>query len=490
MILPHVLWHWLLEYDLIKLDAAAINAFWTELQARGISWACNDLFTPQHAPLGLFGDEARYVSETNESFLAITMSCLLWSTRGLDVWADRFPLFLLKSVVSLGHQTLQPVWRQLAWSLNCLATGCWPTCDSEGAAFGLGTYFDKMKGTPIGGRTNIPARLVEFRSDWKFVLQAFLLPVGPTSTQICHKCRATRTSSMEFAWDAPWTSTMRSTFEFITELNPASAPNALLAVWGFDLAMIRWCQMHCMALGVYLLINGAIFVLLRERHHWTAEGSSLEDSLKSCWRRFRNFCKANNVKSSQAPFRRSSLHYDPEYAFLNTKAYNARCILSFMAAEVSQYCLQNAGEPELLLAANTAILFDRWQHQMEAAPRFLSEGQAIELCSLGQDALDSYKAAAEMFLRMGKLLFPMRPKLHEFDHLRRDALLERYNPRFYHCFRDEDTMKHLKRLCQASHFRTLELSVLARYYLRIQYPAEISSGSSSSSEESSTCLPP
>ena len=127
---------------------------------------------------------------------------------------------------------------------------------------------------------------------------------------------------------------------------------------------------------------------------------------------------------------------------------------------------------------------------MEAAPRFLTEGQAVELCSLGQEALNSYKATALMFLRAGKLVFPMRPKLHEFDHLRRDALLERYNPRFYHCFRDEDTMKHLKRLCQASHFRTLELSVLTRYYLRIQCPAEVSSGTSSSSEESSRSRSP
>ena len=87
----------------------------------------------------------------------------------------------------------------------------------------------------------------------------------------------------------------------------------------------------------------------------------------------------------------------------------------------------------------------------------------------GQQCLSLYRLAAQIFAGQGRLRFFLRPKLHALDELLLAALTERYNPRLYQCYAEEDFLGLLKPLALravAATSRVFETAMLKRYLLR------------------------
>ena len=53
----------------------------------------------------------------------------------------------------------------------------------------------------------------------------------------------------------------------------------------------------------------------------------------------------------------------------------------------------------------------------------------------------AWEAAGQSLLR-----WKMLPKAHPFNHIQRDLIVDRVNPRFFHNFAGEDKMKSIKKL--------------------------------------------
>ena len=63
----------------------------------------------------------------------------------------------------------------------------------------------------------------------------------------------------------------------------------------------------------------------------------------------------------------------------------------------------------------------------------------------------------------GRLLFPVRPKMHSLEHLIFDFLPKRGNPRYYGCMLDEDMIRRVKSILTGVHPCVFSLRALDRY---------------------------
>ena len=61
-------------------------------------------------------------------------------------------------------------------------------------------------------------------------------------------------------------------------------------------------------------------------------------------------------------------------------------------------------------------------------------------------ALHFYNGAAWEAAGRSLLRWKMLPKAHPFNHIQKDLIVDRVNPRFFHNFAGEDKMKSIKKL--------------------------------------------
>ena len=89
-------------------------------------------------------------------------------------------------------------------------------------------------------------------------------------------------------------------------------------------------------------------------------------------------------------------------------------------------------------------------------------------CFAGQLFLKLFREAALISVRRNELHWLLRPKMHTFDEMLLTILLERVNPRSYHCFAEEDFLGLVKPLAIKSVLsgKAFERNMLRRYMTR------------------------
>ena len=96
----------------------------------------------------------------------------------------------------------------------------------------------------------------------------------------------------------------------------------------------RWCAMHTNQLGLYNILNAEGLLILGTNMvgRWQCD---LEDALGHLFQDFKYFCHQNKISCSQRKWSVKKLHLTtaerPSFPHLDTKAYNARVILAFLA---------------------------------------------------------------------------------------------------------------------------------------------------------------
>ena len=148
-------------------------------------------------------------------------------------------------------------------------------------------------------------RLVEVRGDWKAHQSTWgLNKAAFTSNNVCHICRASRTdprySMLDFAEEPGWAQSTRTHLEFLNEVMSTRGCN-LIYVAGFHYAMIRWCSMHSVQLGVGLFCNGGCFYELMKMGWFS--GNTPAERYRSAFRKFKSFINSHGVECSQPTFK-------------------------------------------------------------------------------------------------------------------------------------------------------------------------------------------
>ena len=92
--------------------------------------------------------------------------CVLWKNKLTAAGFDKF-------------------WKNLAWCLESLASGTWPSCDMWGNAYEPGSEAWIRSKRPLAG--GMRAKIVSLTGDLEFIAQGYELN-SPQSLQPCSKC--------------------------------------------------------------------------------------------------------------------------------------------------------------------------------------------------------------------------------------------------------------------------------------------------------------
>ena len=155
--MPHEVFAYLLDTGLVKVDTAAVAFFGRHFRNLGVEWAVKHPATENHSPLGIYGDDARYTLE-GDKLIAVFFDFLLH--RRPTGFGSRFLLFFMRCSKSLGHRTLQPLWRVLMMSFNII----------------------------FGGVGGFQGAVCEYRGDWKWHREIYLFRTGWRNRHVCHQC--------------------------------------------------------------------------------------------------------------------------------------------------------------------------------------------------------------------------------------------------------------------------------------------------------------
>ena len=100
----------------------------------------------------------------------------------------------------------------------------------------------------------------------------------------------------------------------------------------FHVDIIQHCSMHCVNLGLAFTANGALLKLLLDIGCFGDPSTELKLRLNTAFDDFQIFCKLNKLQCSQRRFKVKHLMKDAHGPYLTTKAYNARCIVAWLAS--------------------------------------------------------------------------------------------------------------------------------------------------------------
>ena len=221
------------------------------------------------------------------------------------VFDTRFPICVLRTEKPLGEQSWGPIWSYVAYSINLMYQGNYPTMSFDNTPLQpCGRYIPGKPMYECHGQ-NIRFRLTELRGDWKHHQQVWgLVKAAFTSNNVCHICEASRAnpacSMLEFTRQPAWSHTIRSHRVFLTEILGSSACS-LIYIKGFHYSMIRWCAMHAIQLGAGLFNNGGCFYELM-KVSWFP-GGTVADRYRNAFRDFKDFCSRHKIKCGQPIFK-------------------------------------------------------------------------------------------------------------------------------------------------------------------------------------------
>ena len=170
----------------------------------------------------------------------------LWDDQRQSIWLTRFPICALRTAKSLGNETYAPIWKAMAWSFHVLYQGVHPERDLWGQIWGPAKCFGAKPLDPLLPGASF--KLTEVRGDWKQHADVFGVASHWRCTDLCHRCRATKSNSplhyIDFTENPKWAATERTLQDFLQEQVQLDHPfcNALVLTPGWNHRFLRFCS--------------------------------------------------------------------------------------------------------------------------------------------------------------------------------------------------------------------------------------------------------
>lgn len=459
MLLPHEMFGALFKAGVARWertmgDKASLQEFWGHA-LQFFSWTRDhpqtDAFqSGMCIPLALYGDSAKVTKE--DSLLTFTWNSIVCSHVRPSVESK----LVICAVPTTWLADLDEISAVIIWSMGAICDGKYPTHDHVGGEFPKNSWRKLVAGLPLAN--GYSGALVEFRGDWEWMAKSLGAP-SATSNECCWRCLAQRQG--EFTWtDFRATARWRATSRFRM---PRETPLSLLP---FHVDMVRPDVMHTVCLGVGLWVNATLLLVLAEKGLWGP--GPLAVQLRNAWVKFKEWLHLSGLgHCSQRCFTPRRVQMTGEradYAELVAKAWNSRLVSSFLALEVQQVPLESEEDH---LHATLAWALAESYHLCEGHGRYLSESVASKYLETVSLAANCYRELSARYLQQGVLRLPMRPKLHLWMELSILVAQDRYNPRHYHCFGDEDFLRTVLRAARACARAVMPAAVVRRFSLRL-----------------------
>ena len=301
---PHELLQYLFEEVGIRVCEDALQAYWSQARQNGFEWAKASADDASlKIPLKLFGDDATF-NQQGYKVLGILLSCPLWRPRSAR--NSRWPVAAISLYGNLGYPTLQPILREITWSLN--------------RAFDI----------PLP-RLGLTFQITEIGGDWKYMKESLCLTTHWNSQHMCHFCKIHRNEFPKLVEPLQ----TRNTADFILEAVSSATPSPLILLRRFDVSMIQWCLLHTLHIGLLFTANGgALSFLLEELGMWSPPGADFRLRLRTAHAEFKAWLKRHHIPCSQRPFTVNMLYKASHGAHLSCKGWNSRIV----AAWLSEVC--------------------------------------------------------------------------------------------------------------------------------------------------------
>ena len=154
------------------------------------------------------------------------------------------------------------------------------------------------------------------------------------------------------------------------------------------------------------------------------------------------------------------------YPSLDGKAFDIRVMVAFLARECELFAMANPDDVQAELMSWCVNSLNNFLVCLPARQNLLSPEVSRKAENHGRDFLLSYAALAYLAKENNRMLFKIRPKHHQFDHLL-DHVEQGFNPVAFACWLDETMMGKLALLCRFCQPLALGENAIWRYIVRL-----------------------
>ncbi|CAL1172558.1 unnamed protein product [Cladocopium goreaui] len=248
--------------------------------------------------------------------------------------------------------------------------------------------------------------VMNFKGDWKYLVQLFNFRKNPSTEKVCWKCEATKGNTdmtnayTDVAEHAPWKATLWTSLPW-----PISEVPELTKVTGFDVKMISADLLHTWHLGCGRDLAGScikVLVGLRYFH-----GRSIERSLAQATVQLKRFAKLHKHSLVLRKLTKANLNWS-DYPELRCKGFDTFVVLAWLQHEFSARP-PTADDPELqskLDLMTTAVwCMDSLMRMLAHSGMHLSEMQQRQKTILGSIYMNCYMTLAQKAIEDGKKLW-------------------------------------------------------------------------------------
>ena len=318
VLLPHKILKYLFETAQIEIHEDNLRKFWSHLREVQHPWVHSIDPTTQFIPIGVHGDEAHYGADTANinKLTCIFLDLPLWRPKNARL--SRFLMFCIDSSQCVGYETLHPVLQSIAESINWVYFGM----DETGQITTQRKFIlSELRGDQVWHRY-----IWRHLNWWR-------------KRECCFRCGAVQNILgpndplyYDTRDDAAWKNTIVGTVDFIANGVSQYLLCPFATCMKFNVDLIKNCSMHCVNLGLAFTSNGACLKLLLDLGCFGDPSTELKFRLNTAFDDFQMFCKLKKLQCSQRRFKVKHLMKDAHGPYLTTKAYNARCIVAWMAS--------------------------------------------------------------------------------------------------------------------------------------------------------------
>lgn len=307
--------------------------------------------------------------------------------------------------------------------------------------------------------------------DWKYKKECWHLEDYYNADRCCDRCRAHKKDPAllytDANADAGWLNTIYSNEQFMA--THVHTPTALMRRPGAHVQLLREDVQHTCHLGTAKILNAQCIVELCHEGFFGPTALPMHSRLRSAHVAFKAWCKASAITCSQPCFTPRRLNLGklsnyPEFVCL-CKSWNMRVVAAWVASVCA--AANDHTEPKRLRAL-CAYGQAEFYLALEQSPRYLSVGQAERIYKAGVVCLKAYSALRGIAQAAKRRAWVIRPKFHRMHHLCLDLRRELYNPRFYHCYADEDFVGRIVRISRRCHKRCVSRRALQMWQLRLR----------------------
>lgn len=382
-----------------------------------------------------------------------------------DPLATRVLITVIPSKVYAKNQTLDAIYRYLAYSFHALHLGRWPA-----------EPFIPGDAVPNGGLQlahGFRCGFVGFKGDTKFLKAAFAHRRNWQKALICPECYASRSDPLlnylDMSPSAPWRCTVEAHPHFVSNTRPEDLP-PLFRIPGLRKELVHWDLLHVLFLGTGQDFCGSALLELvrlgRFRAPVVSDRSPLDRHLHQAFLQFRTWAVAHGLPCSLDDLTERSLGGSADtYPSLPGKASDCKSMLSFLATITAPLAFSDDFYEQVLACSAWAIAEFLWL--LDSAGMFLDASQASRAKQAGELFLSTYVWLASHAVSKGWLQWKVRPKMHSLHHicLRLAAGTVSLNPRFTSCWGDEGFVGQVAKVARRCHPRTLALRTMQRWLL-------------------------